>query len=58
MPLGECGNLTADCRQCRMPQNGGRIGTRNPVPIENFARQIKPPPRGILVEIAKDVGQL
>jgi hypothetical protein len=58
MTFGDCSNIAADRRQSRMPENYDWIGIRNPVPIENFARQIKPPPRGILVEIAKDVGQL
>src|ERR1700730_16057587 len=41
-----------------MPQNDGRVGTRDPMLVENFAGQIKPLPSGVLVEIAQDVGQL
>ena len=41
-----------------MPQHGRGLVTSNPVPIEDFARQIQTSPSGILCKITQDVGQL
>src|SRR5207302_2582682 len=45
-------------RQRRMTQHLARGSVADAVPIEQFARQIKPAALCILVEIAQDVGQL
>jgi hypothetical protein len=34
------------------------VGSANPVSLEDFARQIQPPAAGVLVEVAKNIGQL
>src|SRR5215469_4276336 len=41
-----------------MLQNGMRVAASDPVPIEHFARQIKPLSSRVFVEIAQDVSQL
>src|SRR5207237_7948564 len=39
-------------------QDGRWLGASNPVLLEDFARQVEPPSRGVLGEVAQDIGQL
>ena len=41
-----------------VPQDCCRLGTANPVAVEDLAGQIQSPATGILVEVAQNIGQL
>ena len=48
----------ADLAQHRIGHHRGRIGRDDAGIAQRFARQIKPPEPGILVEVAQDIGEL
>ena len=41
-----------------MAQHRRRIGAGDPVPLEEFARQVEAAALRILIEIAQDIGEL
>ena len=46
------------CAEARMRQHGGRLGAEDAGGLQRLARQIEPPDRRVLVDVAQDVGEL